>query len=165
MIAGSIAGASGLTDHGEDLYPREKIDYALDGYFRTRGDWLYNLDLDRGTTPSGRPLYAVPLGDPTAQSLFVADMRLRTDLAIYAPFAAAAVKVRIDLIDNIALGSQPVLSPGTGNAPTPAASPGQLPNSLFRLKRAYGEDPHSGRLLRRRPHGEHVGPRHDGQRR
>jgi uncharacterized protein (TIGR04551 family) len=139
VVLSSGAFASGLADHGEDLFPREKIDYSLDGFFRVRGDWLNNLDLDRGTTPSGKSLFAVPLGNPTGQSLFVADMRMRTDLAIYAPFAAAAVKVRIDLIDNLVLGSTPVLSPGTGNAPTPAASPGQLASSLFRLKRAYGE--------------------------
>lgn len=138
-LLATTASASGLADHGEDLFPREKVEFSLSGFFRTRGDWLNNLDLDRGTTPSGRPLFAVPLGDPTGQSLFVADMRLRTDLAIYAPFAAAAVKVRVDLIDNLAMGSTPVLSPGTGNAPTPAASPGQLPATLFRLKRAYGE--------------------------
>ncbi len=138
-LLATTAGASGLADHGEDLIEREKVEFSLHGYFRLRGDWLNNLDLDRGTTPSGRPLFAVPLGDPTGQSLFTSDMRMRTDLAIYAPFATAAVKVRIDLIDNLVLGSTPVLSPGTGNAPTPAASPGQLPNSIFRLKRAYGE--------------------------
>jgi len=138
-LLSTSAFATGLSDHGEDLFPREKFDFALDGYFRTRGEWLYNLDLDRGTTPSGRPIYAVPLGDPNSQSLMAADMRMRTDLAIYAPFAAAAVKIRIDLVDNLTLGSTPVLSPGTGNAPAPATSPGQIPSTLFRLKRAYGE--------------------------
>lgn len=132
-------GPSGLGAHGEDLLVREKPEVKLTGFFRVRGDLLHNLDLDRGTTPAGLPLFAVPLSDPLGQSLAVADMRLRTDLAIYAPFAAAAVKVRADLIDDLVLGSTPVLSPGTGNAPTPAASPGQLPSSLFRLKRAYGE--------------------------
>ncbi len=130
---------SGLGAHGEDLLVREKIEVKVSGFFRLRGDLLHNLDLDRGTTPSGLPLFAVPLSDPLAQDLAVSDMRLRTDLAIYAPFAAAAVKVRADLIDNLVLGSTPSLSPGTGNAPTPAASPGQLPSSLIRLKRAYGE--------------------------
>ncbi len=139
VVLASTAFASGLGDHGEDLIEREKIDFTLTGFARVRGDWLHNLDLDRGTTPSGRSLFAVPLGDPNGQSLFVADMRVRTDLAIYAPFAAAAVKIRADLIDNLVFGSTPVLSPGTGNAPTPAASPGQLPNSLLRIKRAYGE--------------------------
>lgn len=139
VLVSTGALASGLADHGEDLFAREKIEFALSGYFRMRGDWLNNLDLDRGTTPSGKPLFAVPLGDPTGQSLFAADMRLRTDLAIYAPFAAAAVKVRIDLLDNLGLGSAPSLSPGTGTSPTPAASASQLPSTLFRLKRAYGE--------------------------
>ncbi len=138
-LLSSTALASGLADHGEDLFPREKFDFTLTGFFRTRGEWLYNLDLDRGTTPSGRPLYAVPLGNPTQQSLLAADMRMRTDLAIYAPFASAAVKLRVDLVDNLTFGSTPVLSPGTGNAPTPATTPGQIPSTLFRLKRAYGE--------------------------
>ena len=138
LLAGG-AQASGLADHGEDLYQREKVELAVSGFFRLRGDLLNNLDLDRGTTPSGQPLFPVPLGDPTGQSLFAADMRLRTDIAIYAPFAAAAVKIRADLIDNLVLGSTPVLSPGAGNAPTPAASPGQFPATLLRIKRAYGE--------------------------
>ena len=131
--------ASGLIDHGEDLYPREKLELSINGYLRTRGELLENLDLDRGTTPSGRGLYATPLGDPNGQLLMNADMRLRTDLALYAPFAAVAVKVRMDIIDDVVFGSTPALSPGTGNAPTPATSPGQLPHTLFRLKRAYGE--------------------------
>lgn len=130
---------SGLGAHGEDLLVREKPEVKVTGFFRVRGDLLHNLDLDRGTTPSGLPLFSVPLSDPLAQDLVFADMRLRTDVAIYAPFAAAAVKVRADLIDNLVLGSTPVLSPGTGNAPTPAASNGQLPASVFRIKRAYGE--------------------------
>ncbi len=139
LLAATQAVASGLADHGDDLYQREKIEVELHGFLRVRGDLLNNLDLDRGTTPSGLALFPVPLGNPTGQSLFAADMRLRTDLAIYAPFAAAAVKVRADLIDNLVFGSTPVLSPGAGNAPTPAASPGQFPATLLRIKRAYGE--------------------------
>jgi uncharacterized protein (TIGR04551 family) len=138
-FAAATSWASGLADHGEDLIEREKTEIQVDGFLRVRGDWLHNLDLDRGTTPSGRPLFAVPLAAPRGQDLFVADMRLRTDVAIYAPFAAAAVKVRIDVIDDLVFGSTPVLSPGTGNAPTPAATPGQLPSTLLRVKRAYGE--------------------------
>lgn len=133
------AAPSGLAAHGEDLLVREKMEVKVSGSFRVRGDLLHNLDLDRGTTPTGAPLFAVPISNPLGQDLAVADMRLRTDLAIYAPFAAAAVKVRADLIDDLVLGSTPVLSPGSGNAPTPAASPGQLPASLLRIKRAYGE--------------------------
>jgi uncharacterized protein (TIGR04551 family) len=139
LLGATAAQASGLADHGEDLFQREKLEFDVSGFFRVRGDWLHNLDLDRGTSPTGKPLFPVPLGDPRGQSLFSTDMKLRTDLAIYAPFAAAAVKVRADLIDDLVLGSTPVLSPGSGNAPTPAATPGQLPNTLLRIKRAYGE--------------------------
>lgn len=139
ILLASVANASGLADHGEDLFQREKIEIAVTGFLRVRGDWLNNLDLDRGVTPSGQPLFPVPLGDPTGQNIFSADMRLRTDVAIYAPFAAAAVKLRADLIDDLQFGSMPILSPGSGNAPTPAATPGQIPYSLFRIKRAYGE--------------------------
>jgi uncharacterized protein (TIGR04551 family) len=138
-LCAGAAFADGIADHGEDLFEREHTEFKLSGYFRTRGDLLNNLDLDRGLTPSGKPLFAVPLSDPNGQTLYDADMRLRANVAIYAPFAAAAVKIQTDLIDNLVLGSTPVLSPGTGNAPTPAATPGQLPNSLLRIKRAYGE--------------------------
>ena len=99
--------ARALADHGDDLFEREKVELTVSGFFRLRGDLLNNLDLDRGTTPSGQPLFPVPLGDPTGQTLFGSDMRLRTDVAIYAPFAAAAVKIRADLIDNLVLGSHP----------------------------------------------------------
>ncbi len=133
------ASASGLADHGDDLYPRETTEVRLNGVFRVRGDLLHNLDLDRGTDPTGRPLFPVPLSDPNAQDLFTTDARLRTDLAIYAPFASIAVKVRTDLLDDLVLGSTPALSPGYGTAPTPAASPGQLPSSLLHVRRAYAE--------------------------
>lgn len=133
------AWAGGLEQHGEDLYPREKFEVMLSGHLRVRGELLSNLDLDRGTTPSGRALYAVPLADPTSQLLTSADLRLRTDVAVYAPFGGLAVKVRIDLLDDLQLGSTPSLSPGTGAAPTPAASTTQLASSLFRIKWAWGE--------------------------
>lgn len=133
------ARASGLEDRGLDLWPREKMEVKVSGYLRVRGDLLNNLDLDRGLTPSGQPLFAVPLSDPNAQTLTSADMRLRTDLAVYTPWASAAVKMRVDVLDDLVLGSTPVLSPGSGTAPTPAATPGQLPSSLIRIKRLYGE--------------------------
>ncbi|MBI3181434.1 MAG: TIGR04551 family protein [Myxococcales bacterium] len=139
VLASSLAAASGFEEHGVDLVPRERAEVRLSGYLRARGEDLYNLDLDRGTTPSGRPLYPVPLADPTGQNLTHADARLRTELSIYAPGGSVAVKLRADLLDNLALGADPELSPGYGAAPTPAASAGQRPLQLLRLKRAYGE--------------------------
>ena len=64
----------------------------LDGYLRARAEDLYNLDLDRGTTPSGQPLFPVPLGNPNSQAMSYADIRLRTDVSVYAPGGTVAVK-------------------------------------------------------------------------
>ncbi len=126
------AQATGFTDIGQDITPRDKTHVDLDGYFRLRSAWLYNLDLDRGLTPSGKPLFPVPLGDPNGQMLRRSDMRLRTDVNIYAPGGGFAVKTRVDVLDNLALGSTP--------DGVPAASTTQKPPSqAFRIKRAYGE--------------------------
>jgi uncharacterized protein (TIGR04551 family) len=137
LLLSSAALADGLADHGEDLYAREKFDVTLSGYLRARGAVLDNLDLDRGLNAAGKPLYPVP--DNGGQLLETADMRVRTDLALYAPFAAAAVKIRADLIDNLTLGATPVLSNSYGSAPTPSAQLNQAPNALLHIKRAYGE--------------------------
>jgi len=141
-----VARADGLADLGKELTPRkfasprQETGIDLTGYFRSRGEALYNLDLDRGLTPTGDPLFPVPVADPNGQTLAGADMRLRTDLAIYAPGSGVDVKIRVDVLDNLEMGSTPEGKPSTSRAPTPAASPGQQsPVDAFRVKRAYGE--------------------------
>ena len=132
LLLCSTARATGFTDIGQDIRPREKIAFELHGYLRGRSDALYDLDLDRGLLPNGQPLYPVPLGEPKSQWLFGADMRLRTDLAVYAPGGGVAVKARLDTLDNVALGSKP--------DGVPYASLTQRPQgTLFSLRRAYGE--------------------------
>jgi uncharacterized protein (TIGR04551 family) len=132
LLASTPAGATGFTDIGEDIVPRTDVAVKLDGYLRARAEDLYNLDLDRGLTPSGQPLFPVPLGNPNAQSLTYADTRLRTDVAVYAPGGTVAVKTRIDVLDNVAAGSD-----AQGVA---SSSASQLsPPGAFRVKRAYGE--------------------------
>ncbi|MBN4059256.1 hypothetical protein JYT22_01230, partial [Endomicrobium sp. AH-315-J14] len=60
------------------------------------------------------------------------DMRVRSDLSAYWPDGGLAVKVRIDALDNVALGSAP--------DGIPSASTRQLSSdSAVLLKRAYGE--------------------------
>jgi uncharacterized protein (TIGR04551 family) len=125
------ARATGFTDRGEDLYPREEAWVKFDGWLRVRGESDYNLDLDRGLTAAGKPLYPVPQADPTGQLLSFGDMRLRTDLTFYSPFGGAAVKIRADLLDNLTLGGDPSGAPSTANT--------QNPISAITLKRAYGE--------------------------
>ncbi len=126
------ARATGFTDVGQDLTVRDRAEVTLHGYLRTRLEGLGNLDLDRGLTPSGDPLFPVSRSDPKAQWLTYGDMRLRTDLAIYAPGAAVAVKARIDTLDNFPLGGSAVGIPGASTTQGPAAE-------VLRVKRAYGE--------------------------
>lgn len=132
LLATGAARATGFTDIGEDIVPRTDVGVRVDGYLRARAVDYYNLDLDRGTTPSGQTLFPVPLGNPSAQSLGYADMRFRTDVAMYAPGGTVAVKARIDVLDNVALGSD--------SAGVASSSASQLsPPGAFRVKRAYGE--------------------------
>jgi uncharacterized protein (TIGR04551 family) len=117
---------------GQDFRPRDKTEVDVSGYLRTRGEALYNLDLDRGLTPSGMPLFPVSQADPRAQTLTHWDMRLRTDIALYAPGSMVAVKARFDVLDNIALGSLPE---GVPSAVTTQRSPADA----IRVRRAWGE--------------------------
>jgi uncharacterized protein (TIGR04551 family) len=126
----SSAQATGFSDHGQDLRAEPESVFDLDGYLRMRGTLLHNLDLDRGTTPSGEVAYPVPIDDPTGQNLTTADMRLRTDLAAYWPTGGMAVKARLDFLDNVALGSSP--------EPNPSAAVRQEPG-IITVRRAWGE--------------------------
>jgi len=128
---------SDLAKLGEELTPRlyaaprDKTEMVVHGSLRTRGAYLYNLDLDRGLDAKGQPLFPVPLGG--GQALDSADLRARTDLAIYARGVGVAVKSRIDWLDNVALGGDPDLAGGS-----PATSGGQRPSTVV-VKRAWAE--------------------------
>ena len=132
LLVASQAGATGFADHGRDLGAKPSEDVRLDGYFRVRGEALYNLDLDRGPTPSGELFYPVPLGGKNGQTLTRADMRLRTDLSIFAPGGMMAVKARFDALDNVALGSAPEGIPA-------ASSTQRTEGETLVVKRVWGE--------------------------
>jgi uncharacterized protein (TIGR04551 family) len=126
------ANATGLTDAGDDLALTTDAKVTFAGYMRGRAEGLYNFDLDRGLLPSGRPLFPVSQASPKAQWLTHADMRLRADIAAYAPGGIAAVKIRADVLDNFGLGSMP--------EGIPYASLTQRPGSAaITVRRAYGE--------------------------
>jgi uncharacterized protein (TIGR04551 family) len=125
------ARATGFTDIGDDIRTKTETTFKITGNLRVRGDVLYNLDLDRGPTPSGQLLYPVPLSDPKGQTLASADFRLRTDLAFYSPGYGVAVKARFDAPDNLVLG-------GAAQG-IPSAASNQRPITALNLKRAYGE--------------------------
>ncbi len=128
---------SDLAKLGEELTPRlyaaprDKTETIVHGYLRTRGAYLYNLDLDRGLDAKGQPLFPVPLGG--GQALDSEDLRARTDVAIYARGIGVAVKSRIDWLDNVPLGGDPDLAGGS-----PATSGGQRPSTVV-VKRAWAE--------------------------
>lgn len=132
------ASASGVADYGAELLPGEPAGVHVAGYFRARGEGLLNLDLDRGPTPSGRTFFPEPLSDNQNALLTTADMRLRTDLAAQGPGGGVGVVARIDWVDNLQLGGSPIVSPGFGASPTPAATLGQQPSTLVKLRFAYG---------------------------
>jgi uncharacterized protein (TIGR04551 family) len=123
--------ATGFHELGDDLRPRDEAGVEVSGWLRLRGEGDHNLDLDRGLTAAGRPLYPVSQADPGAQLLAHGDARLRLDAALHAPFGGVAVKVRVDLLDGLTLGGDPGGAPSTANT--------QRPVTALRLKRAYGE--------------------------
>lgn len=134
-IGAPRALAQGFHDVGDDIRAHEDPDdftFELHGYLRLRGEILSNLDLDRGLTPSGDPLFAVPLDDPDAQELYQADMRLRADVSVYAPGGAIAIHTRFDVLDNLTLGSTP--------DDIPSATVGQrVLDTAIHLRRAWAE--------------------------
>lgn len=127
------ARAAGLTETGEDLRGDRDSDFELDGYLRGRGELFYNLDLDRGPTPSGEYLYPLPLGNPSSPWLTHGDMRLRTDASFYPEKSQIGVHLRVDVLDNLAVGSTPQGTPLTTTSQAPPET------QIFQIKRAYGE--------------------------
>ena len=126
------AKATGFHEIGQDYTPREKTEVGLSGYFRTRGEALHNLDLDRGLTPSGFPLFPISQAEPRAQTLTHWDMRLRSDVSLYAPGSMVGVKARFDILDNVSLGSLPEGIPS-------ATMTQRNPADVIRVRRAWGE--------------------------
>ncbi len=130
-LAPGQARATGFTDIGEDIRAQTETTVKFTGTLRLRGTAYDNLDLDRGPTPSGQFLFPLPLSNPNSHLIEAADLRLRTDIAFYAPFASVAVKARIDAPDNLVLG-------GTPNG-IPGGSATQLPVAPIVIHRVYGE--------------------------
>lgn len=144
VAVSGLAWAQGVGELGEGLTPSaspsQKARFDVGAYLRLRGATFYNLDLDRGVTPSGTPLFPVPVANPQGQTVSYSDLRVRTDLSAASATGTLAAHVRIDVLDNLVLGSTPIGSPSSSRALTPAASPGQQsPANALRIKRAYGQ--------------------------
>ncbi|MBX3268678.1 MAG: hypothetical protein KF729_00360 [Sandaracinaceae bacterium] len=129
-IAPSTAAAQAVVRRVPPPGEPNLVDYRV--FFRSRGEVFYNLDLDRGPTPSGEPLFPVPQADPRSQLLTHGDMRLRTDLAFNVPESTVSVHVRVDVLDNLSLGSLPVGPPADTRQQ-------RSPGSAFVIKRAWAQ--------------------------
>ena len=130
-----IADAQYFMEVGEGLYKRDLMEVHLDGTLRLRGSMFYNLDLDRGVTPSGQTLYPILADDPSEQTLLASETRLRVDTSIF-PLGSIAIKSRVDLLEYTVLngsliGDSPSGRPGTGKE--------RSAESMLRLRWAYGE--------------------------
>lgn len=130
-VGSTPARAERITQLAANAGERGPVDagVSVSGNARLRGDTRYNFDLDRGLTPSGQPLYSIPLSG--GQRLQRADFRLRVDLDGHSAGGNMGVRLRIDVLDNIPLGGDPdydrvVLSQ---RAPTDRA---------FVIQRAFG---------------------------
>jgi len=119
--------------------------FELDGSLRTRGYNLYNLDLNRGPTPSaGEPIF--PYAPSGSESFTGGNLRLRLDGTIQI-VPEISVHLRVDGLDNVPLGSTPAGFPADRWTPSIYASTSQeAPSSgvnafqdSIRLERAYGQ--------------------------
>ena len=138
----------------------------FDGYFRFRYDFFHNLDLDTyfnntltgnesgpfspGNAPPTPICNTIPecvaaRGGADAQSLGGANMRLRVE-PTFNVYEDIKIKMQVDVLDNIVLGSTPDGFPTNPNVPLSGFSQTQIPpdsrNSLtdsVRFKRVWAE--------------------------
>lgn len=115
LIAASLAlataAAAGWENVGSPFTTAgDSPDFSLAGNLRVRGDFFYNLDLDRGPTPTGDLLFPAPASDPQHGQLMTgADMRLRLQPMMV--YRGIALHAQVDVFDNLALGSTPRPAP------------------------------------------------------
>jgi len=137
------APGSGEMPASESFFQRH---FELDGYLRLRFDVMENLDLNHGPTPTtGQPLFPVSPSDPSA-TLASGNMRLRLDPTVRVGWGVS-VHARLDILDNLVLGSTPEGLPANAWVPMSAGSASQVSPEAghnadidaVRVKRVWGE--------------------------
>ncbi len=118
----------------------------LSGYLRVRFDLFDNFDLNHGPTPStGRHLFPLATSDPNG-ALTSANMRLRLEPTVRLPWGVE-IHARVDVLDNLVLGSTPDALPVNSWSPTSGSSARAVPPEAgenntadsIRVKRAWGQ--------------------------
>ena len=135
VLIADVVDAQHFMEVGEGLYKRDEMKIHLNGALRLRGSMLYNLDLDRGITPSGHTLYPLLAHDPSEQNLMATDTRLRLDTSIF-PKGSVAIKSRVDLFEYTALNGSLM---GDSLSGRPLTGPGRSLENAIRLRWVYGE--------------------------
>lgn len=126
------------SDLSQDIDGRPQPWWSVSGYFRSRGEALYNADLDRGLDPTGQPLYPVPPSLPASQLLTHADVRLRTDLTARTPRGGGSVHLRLDWLDGLGLGSAPDGAPTAATGQKPASTAAVLRHAYAMAALPFG---------------------------
>jgi uncharacterized protein (TIGR04551 family) len=143
----SSSHAAAQLDPGRPESITAKLDRHLDlsGYFRARFDVMDNYDLNHGPTPStGQPLFPVPTSGEGA--LTSGNIRLRLEPTIKIGWGVA-IHTRIDLLDNVVMGSTPEGLPASVQAPISGGSTMMVPPRAgenaevdsIQVKRAWGD--------------------------
>ena len=135
VLIADVADAQHFMEVGEGLYKRDEMKIHLNGALRLRGSMLYNLDLDRGITPSGQTLYPILAHDPSEQNLMAAETRLRLDTSIFSK-NSVAIKSRVDLLEYTTLNGSLM---GDSLSGRPLSGGARSAESAIRLRWAYGE--------------------------
>lgn len=130
---------------------------SIDGYLRTRGDWLKNLhlgfneDTDGGGAPFPKALSCIDGFSGCSDTIKSSNLRLRLEPTIQLS-ETVTVHTQVDLLDNLVLGSTPAgtwrdgstgggtvpLGAFTGGQTTPEESSSGLRESIA-VRRAWAE--------------------------
>ncbi len=105
-VRAEIQGAQSAAEFLGAVAEGPKLEFfQVDGYYRFRGQLLYNLSLTGTKDASGHYIFPVPLQDPgNTHTLGTANMRLRLEPTLNVS-EHVRVRAQIDVLDNRVLGS------------------------------------------------------------
>jgi uncharacterized protein (TIGR04551 family) len=107
-VRAEMQGAQSASEFLGTVAEGPKLQFLqLDGYFRTRGQLAYDLDLSVGRDASGRYYYPIPLDSTGGRhSITSANMRLRLEPTMNIS-EHVRVRAQVDVLDNYVYGSNP----------------------------------------------------------
>lgn len=105
-VRAELQGAQSAAEFLGTVAEGPKLEFfTIDGYLRTRGQLMVNLDVSDVNDASGFPLFPQPLQDPQGRdTLGTANMRLRLEPTLNVS-ENVRVRAQVDVLDNYVLGS------------------------------------------------------------